>query len=52
MIGTVAVCKHGNLYTNFALWLVDSLTPIRTDQPQSEVTVQMSMFTPGYRVYY
>ena len=42
IIGTVAVCKHWNVYTNFALWLVDSLTPTRTDQPQSEVTVQMS----------
>ena len=42
IIGTVAVCKHWNVYTNVALWLVDSLTPTRTDQPQSEVTVQMS----------
>ena len=47
MIGTVAVCKHWNLYTNFALWLVDSLTPTRTDQPQSEVTVQISNVYTG-----
>ena len=36
------MCKHWNVYTKVALWLVDSLTPTRTDQPQSEVTVQMS----------